>query len=208
MNPHDLPLSAEAAGPTASPEIFQRLGVLTRQLHDTLNQLGVMPKLRDSVQNIPDARDRLNYIAQKTGEAAHKVLNLVEQAKDEHEQISAQTRAIANSIIADPVRAVASGAVMNFVGDVERRTSHIDRCLTEIMLAQDYHDLTGQVISKVVKLAGDLEQQLVDMLVITAPSQGPREDSGPQGPVVNHDKRVDTVSNQSEVDDLLASMGF
>ena len=49
---------------------------------------------------------------------------------------------------------------------------------------------------------------LVDMLVITAPSQGPREDSGPQGPVVNHDKRVDTVSNQSEVDDLLASMGF
>lgn len=209
MKPHDLPtMSAEnAPSAVASPEIFQRLGSLTRQLHDTLNQLGVMPKLRDSVQNIPDARERLNYIAHKTGEAAEKVLNLVERAKSEHEHIARETRHIAHSIMADPVKAVASGAIMNFVDDVETRTARINQHLTEIMIAQDYHDLTGQVISRVVTLASDLEEQLLDMLVITAPSQGPRDDCGPQGPTVNA-SRPDVVSDQSEVDDLLASMGF
>ena len=157
-----------AAG--ASPEVFQQLGLITRQLHDTLAQLGVMPRLQEAANGLPDARSRLTYIAQKTGDAANKVLNSVDLAKAEHHSI-AQTRAMAAAIVADPVKAVATGAVMNFVSDVEAATARIDRHLTDIMMAQDFHDLTGQVVAKVVSLASDLEDSLVKLLVQAAPPE-------------------------------------
>ena len=156
-----------AAG--ASPEVFQQLGQITRQLHDTLTHLGVMPKLQIAADGLPDARSRLNYIAKKTGEAADKVLNSVDRAKADHALISAETRRIAQAVVADPVKAVASGAVMNFVGDVEAATARIDQHLTDIMMAQDFHDLTGQVVAKVVGLAMELEDSLVKLLVQAAP---------------------------------------
>jgi len=125
---------------TASPEVFQQLGAITRMLHDTLQQLGVMPKLQQAADGLPDARSRLNYIANKTAAAAEKVLDSVDQAKQEHQGIAAETRKLGAALIADPVRAVASGAVLNFVGDVEARTRRIDQHLTDIMLAQDFHE--------------------------------------------------------------------
>ena len=198
------------ASAAASPEVFQQLGVITRQLHDTLMQLGVMPKLRTAADNLPDARSRLNYIAEKTGAAANKVLNSVDQAKLEHANIAADTRRIAAAIVADPVKAVASGSVMNFVGDVEAATARIDLHLTDIMMAQDFHDLTGQVVAKVVALAADLEDSLVKLLVQAAPPDQVQkvEQSILNGPVVNPEGRTDVVTNQGEVDDLLASLGF
>ena len=193
-----------AAG--ASPEVFHQLGLITRQLHDTLTQLGVMPKLQQAADGLPDARSRLSYIAQKTGDAANKVLNSVDMAKAEHHSISAQTRRMAAAIVADPVKAVASGAVMNFVGDVESSTERIDRHLTDIMMAQDFHDLTGQVVA----LASDLEDSLVKLLVQAAPAEQAQrvESSILNGPVVNPEGRTDVVADQSEVDDLLATLGF
>jgi len=197
-----------AAG--ASPEVFQQLGLITRQLHDTLTQLGVMPRLQQAADGLPDARSRLSYIAQKTGDAANKVLNSVDMAKAEHQRISAETRRIAVAIVADPVKAVATGAVMNFVGDVEAATERIDRHLTDIMMAQDFHDLTGQVVAKVVALAADLEDSLVKLLVQAAPPEQAQrvESSVLNGPVVNPAGRTDVVADQGEVDDLLASLGF
>ena len=198
-----------AAG--ASPEVFQQLGLITRQLHDTLTQLGVMPRLQQAADGLPDARSRLSYIAKKTGDAADKVLNLVDRAKAEQVSIASETRRIAQAILADPVRAVASGAVMNFVGEVEAATARIDAHLTDIMMAQDFHDLTGQVVAKVVALATDLEDSLVKLLVQAAPAEvAPRivESSDLNGPVVNPEGRTDVVADQGEVDDLLASMGF
>lgn len=195
----------------ASPEVYQQIGHLTRLLHDTLEQLGVMPHLQIAADNLPDARSRLNYVARKTGEAAEKVLNSVDQAKADHEMIARETRAIAQAIIADPVKAVASGSVMNFVGDVEAATARIDHHLTDIMMAQDFHDLTGQVVAKVVKLAGDLEDSLVKLLLQVAPPEQVSKMVDPEtlhGPVVDPSQRTDVVSNQSEVDDLLASLGF
>jgi len=193
-----------------SPEVFQQLGTITRTLHDTMQRLGVMPKLQVATDGLPDARSRLSYIATKTAAAAEKVLNSVDQAKAEHAGISAATKELAAALVADPVRAVASGAVMNFVKDVEARTSSIDNHLTDIMLAQDFHDLTGQVVAKVVTLANDLEDSLVKLLVQVVPPEQ-REKVDPnilQGPVVNHEGRTDVVANQGEVDDLLASLGF
>ena len=196
---------------TASPEVFQQLGAITRMLHDTLQQLGVMPKLQAAADGLPDARSRLNYIASKTAQAAEKVLDSVDHAKQEHLHIAAETRKLATALIADPVRAVASGSVLNFVGDVEACTRRIDQHLTDIMLAQDFHDLTGQVVAKVVTLATDLEDSLLKLLVqVVPPEQRDKvvDTQGLQGPVVDADRRTDVVKDQSEVDDLLASLGF
>jgi chemotaxis protein CheZ len=204
--------SSAAAHGGASPEVFQQLGMITRQLHDTLHQLGVMPKLQNAANNLPDARSRLNYIAEKTGNAANRVLNSVDQAKTEHNAIASETRRIAAAIVADPVKAVATGSVMNFVGDVEAATARIDQHLTDIMMAQDFHDLTGQVVAKVVSLAADLEDSLVKLLVQAAPPEAQKviehTTSALNGPVVNAEGRTDVVTNQGEVDDLLASLGF
>ncbi|MET0210951.1 MAG: protein phosphatase CheZ [Burkholderiaceae bacterium] len=221
MNDHAV-LAATASTPSialnplpsgTSPEVFQQLGAITRQLHDTLQHLGVMPKLKDAAEGLPDARSRLNYIAEKTTAAANKVLNSVDHAKAEHGNIAAETRRMAKAIVADPVKAVASGAVMNFVGDVESATARIDAHLTDIMLAQDFHDLTGQVVTKVVSLATDLEDSLVKLLMQVAPAElqrpAPKAEAGLlNGPVVAPEGRSDVVPNQSEVDDLLASLGF
>lgn len=193
----------------ASPEVFQQLGQITRQLHDTLSHLGVMSKLRQSAVGLPDARSRLSYIAMKTGEAADKVLNAVELAKQEHHGIMVTTKRLAATLAADP-RQASSDDVIDFVAQVEAATGRIDLHLTDIMMAQDFHDLTGQVVAKVVALAIDLEDSLVKLLVQAAPSELAVEGASAElnGPVVNSEGRTDVVSNQSEVDDLLASMGF
>jgi len=193
-----------------SPEVFQQLGNITRVLHDTMRQLGVMPKLQTATDGLPDARSRLTYIANKTADAANKVLNSVDQAKADHAHINLATRELAQAIVADPVRAVASGAVLNFVQDVEQTTARIDGHLTDIMMAQDFHDLTGQVVAKVVALANDLEDSLVKLLVqVVPPDQREKVDASVlAGPVINAEGRTDVVSNQGEVDDLLASLGF
>ena len=193
-----------------SPEVFQQLGSITRLLHDTMRQLGVMPKLQIATDGLPDARSRLTYIAVKTAEAAEKVLNSVDKAKADHAHIALRTREIAAAITSDPVKAVASGAVLNFVQDVENSTARIDEHLTDIMMAQDFHDLTGQVVAKVVGLANDLEDSLVKLLVqVVPPDQREKVDPNVlHGPVVNPEGRTDVVADQGEVDDLLASLGF
>src|SRR4249920_220637 len=99
MNLKDMPNSA-AKDPNA-PVVHQQLGEMARQLHDTLAQLGFMPKLGELTDSLPDARSRLSYIAVKTAEAADKVLNSVDQAKIEHRQITDATRAMAQQIVAD-----------------------------------------------------------------------------------------------------------
>ena len=210
MKMEDIAALKPAEPLSVSPEVFQQIGSITRLLHDTMQQLGVMPKLQVATDGLPDARSRLTYIAQKTADAANKVLNTVDAAKNEHRQIADATRAMAQLIVADPVKAVATGAVMNFVSDVEASTARIDAHLTDIMMAQDFHDLTGQVVAKVVTLANDLEDSLVKLLIQVVP-EGVREQVDPSvlnGPVVNPEGRTDVVSDQGEVDDLLASLGF
>ena len=203
-----------AAPDVGNDDVHQKIGQLTRQLHDALNELGYAAKLRDSMGELPDAQSRLSYIARLTGEAAEKVLSRVELAKAQHEYIAAETRRVVTSLVADPVAAVAKGEIFNFMTDVERVTKEADVHLTEIMMAQDFHDLTGQVIARVVSLAGTIEQQLVQLLIQTAPPQAqpvaapePRREHL-QGPVVDPDNTPNVVSSQSEVDDLLASLGF
>lgn len=194
-------------------EVHQKIGLLTRQLHDALNELGFADKLRGTMGELPDAQSRLSYIARLTGDAAEKVLYRVEQAKAQHDYIAAETRRVVASLVKDPVAAVAKGEIMNFLSDVERVTQEADTHLTEIMMAQDFHDLTGQVIARVVTLAATIEEQLVQLLIQTAPPNAQVQPvEAPKahlaGPVVNPDNNPDVVTDQSQVDDLLASLGF
>lgn len=197
----------------STPDVHHKIGLLTRQLHDSLSGLGLTEKVQNWAGEIPDAKSRLTYIARLTGEAAEKVLNRVDLAKSQQDHIAAETRRIAALIVKDPVAAVAKGHVMNFLTDVEKSTKEIDQHLTEIMMAQDFHDLTGQVIAKVVTLAATIEEQLVQLLIQTAPPESikavPVEyKPALDGPVVNAAGNADVVTDQSQVDDLLASLGF
>lgn len=213
-------MSAEATPSTpptlSTVEVHQQLGALTRQLHDSLNGLGLADKVKDWAGELPDAKSRLSYIARLTGQAAEKVLNQVDQAKEQHDFIAAETRRIGQLIVKDPVAAVAKGHVMNFISDVEQASKKVDAHLTEIMMAQDFHDLTGQVIAKVVNLAATIEEQLVLLLIQTAPPEAAvKAAASPAeyvpalaGPVVDGQLNQEVVTDQSQVDDLLASLGF
>lgn len=211
MEPAD---QAAAQPDEAADDIHQKIGVLTRQLHNALNELGYADQLRGSMGELPDAQSRLSYIARLTGEAAEKVLGRVEQAKGLHDHIACETDRVLVNLVKDPVAAVAKGDVYNYLTDMQRVSREADTHLTEIMMAQDFHDLTGQVIARVVNLAATIEQQLVQLVLQTAPpSAAPPVIPGPnrehlQGPVVDPEATPDVVTDQSQVDDLLASLGF
>ncbi len=214
--------AGDAASPDDAPDVHHKIGQLTRQLHDALQELGLADKLQGTAGELPDARSRLSYIARLTGEAAEKVLNRVDQAKTQHDHVGAQTRHMIALLVADPVAAVAKGHIMNFLTDLEKANGEVDQHLTEIMMAQDFHDLTGQVIARVVNLATVIEDQLVELLIQTAPPELQSRVSAPasaaipigvddvvlSGPVVDPSQATDVVTSQSQVDDLLASLGF
>lgn len=253
---HATPHSAPSPAGFDQDNVHNKIGLLTRQLHDSLRELGYADRLQGAANELPDAQNRLSYIARLTGDAAEKVLTLVDDAKDRQTDIVVQTKTMRQSMIADPVAAVAKGHIMNYLEDMEKATEIVDNQLTDIMMAQDFHDLTGQVIAKVVRLAGDLENQLVELLLQTAPQvnngttlldkgevsaaaamatgavvdadqaddlwaaalaeSAPAAPPSPvlspaqpklQGPVVDPNAQ-DVVTSQSQVDDLLASLGF
>jgi len=193
-----------------NPEMFKQLGGITRQLHDALKELGYTDKLKGTVDQLPDAQSRLSYIARLTGEAADKVLNHVEGAKAEQAQITRRGRQLVDSISTVPGLSTAMPELLKWSNEVVQNSEKSDSRLTEIMMAQDFHDLTGQVIARVVQLASTIEEQLLALLLQSAPCGVPGQDKVLEldGPVVAPEGRTDVVSDQKQVDDLLASLGF
>ncbi|WP_153159912.1 protein phosphatase CheZ [Zoogloea sp. 1C4] len=213
---HDAPAAGEAR-PHSCDNVFNRIGVMTRQLHDTLRELGYDRSLQEAAHAIPDARQRLAYIAEMTEQAASKVLNATDIAKPIQDKVHADAetlrarwdRLYARQMSADEFRALA-GETRDFLGSVVSGTRETNAQLMEIMMAQDFQDLTGQVIKKVVDLAQGLEQQLLQVLIEAMPAE--RKAEAPEGlmngPVISAVGRDDVVSNQEQVDDLLESLGF
>ncbi|MCS6945934.1 MAG: protein phosphatase CheZ [Sutterellaceae bacterium] len=211
-----------ADGCIAQDEVRQRIGQLTRTLHDALRELGYDRELAATRENLPDARDRLAYIARVTGEAAEKVLNAVDHARAVQEELTQQAerlrrrwQAVAAYANGGEQRATPAGRALieetcAFFSGVSSQAERTQAILTDIMLAQDFHDLTGQVIRKVVALAQEVEAQLVKLLLDTTPqAQRPAaEGRALEGPVVNSEGRSDVVRSQADVDALLASLGF
>ena len=194
--------------------MFHQLGSITRQLHEALKELGYTDKLKGTVDQLPDAQSRLSYIARLTGEAAEKVLNHVDEGKAEQARIAERGRQLIDTISRVPGLARAMPELLEWSKDIVDLSDKSDARLTEIMMAQDFHDLTGQVIGRVVQLAGTIEEQLLGLLLQSAPGGQPGQDHAIvdqpalAGPVVNAEGRTDVVSSQAQVDDLLASLGF
>jgi chemotaxis protein CheZ len=197
--------------------VIGRIGRLTRTLHDALRELGYDRLLEKTAAAIPDARDRLDYVVKMTEQAAVRALNAIESAQpiqehlgNEAEHLSAQWQKLYDKQLSVEEFKGLVGATRDYLAQVPSRTRETNGQLLEIMMAQDFQDLTGQVIKKITLLAQDMEKQLVTLLVDLVPSDIRNEiDCGLlNGPVVNPAKGPEVVTSQNQVDDLLASLGF
>ena len=201
----------------SSGAVFNRIGQMTRKLHDTLRELGYDQALQQAADAIPDARQRLGYIAQMTEQAAARVLNATDIARPIQDAIGADAKALgvrwdrlySNELSVDEFKTLASDT-RAFVAQVADASRTTNAQLLEIMMAQDFQDLTGQVIKRVVDLAQTLEAQLLQVLIEAAPPQirEERQSTLMNGPVVSAEGRDDVVTSQAQVDDLLESLGF
>ena len=220
------PVRAETAEPAAAgaakdassgEQVYQRLGHMTRQLHDTLRQLGYDQALEEAAKAIPDARQRLAYVAQMTEQAASRVLNATDIARPIQEKLQAQAaglggrwdRLVGGDLSVEEFKVLA-GDTRAWLGQVPAQTAATNAQLMEIMMAQDFQDLTGQVIKKIVDLAQSLESQLLQVLIESMPANIKVEtpEGLLNGPVMDAQGRTDVVANQEQVDDLLESLGF
>jgi len=202
--------AADAATAGSATTVHRRLGELTRELHDALRELGYDRSLYDAAEALPDARDRLAYIATLTGRAAERVLTAVEEAQAEQERLGREATALLGDWASAPGASHADDALVArtraCLEAVASGTAATQERLHAIMMAQDFHDLSGQVIKRVTEVARRVETSLVDLLVETRPPERPTVAEPLSGPAIR--PSVDTVSNQGEVDDLLASLGF
>jgi chemotaxis protein CheZ len=214
--PSPLIIEELAASTPAQDEMLNRIGQMTRNLHDSLRGLGFDKLLEKAANDIPDARDRLQYVAKMTEQAAERVLNAIDKAIPLHDETAAAADALSQrwqQVLATPsfkrdYDAVASGTLA-FLGDTRKNTEDSKALLMEIMMAQDFQDLTGQVIKKITELAQGLEQQLIQILIDYAPPTVKKESGGLlNGPQINPENASDAVANQEQVDDLLDSLGF
>ena len=202
----------------AQGKVFKQVGLMARQLHDTLGALGYDKLIEKTVSAIPDARDRLAYIANLTEQAACKVLNATDIANPLQEELEEGAVLLANKwdalyankLTVEEFKLLASETPAYLKTAVPQRTSATKEQLMEIMMAQDFQDLTGQVIKKVVALAQDLESQLMGLLIETMPGEKRTESVQTllNGPVINAEGRTDVVVSQQQVDELLDSLGF
>lgn len=208
---------ATAAWP-AQGKVFNQVGQMARQLHDTLGNLGFDKLLEDTVSALPDAKDRLAYIANLTEQAACKVLNATDIANPLQDEIEEGAALLAtkwdtlyaNQMGVEEFKLLAAETRAFLKTGVPQRTAATKQQLLEIMMAQDFQDLTGQVIKKVVSVSQALEAQLMDVLIQTMPGDRRTENVNSllNGPVINAAGRTDVVASQQQVDDLLDSLGF
>jgi chemotaxis protein CheZ len=208
----------EPMAEAASERVLQQIGQMTRTLHDSLRELGYDKLLHETAETIPDARERLSYIARMTEQAAGRVLNATDVAGPIQDQLGNGAkklaadwdRLFANQLDVEQFKALAS-ETRGFLAGVPQQTAATSAQLHEIMMAQDFQDLTGQVIKKITDLAHEMEKKLVAVLLEVAPAREPAEaaDTGLlNGPAMNAHMRSDVVASQSQVDELLESLGF
>lgn len=205
-------------------ELFAEIGKLTRQLHDSLNNFQVDSRLTDLAKaDIPDAKERLNYVIERTEEAANKTMDAVEAIFPVIESLQSRvedvnplwTKLIQNKLELPEFKQLCLDIDL-LLKSTGSETDKIRVLMTDVLMAQDFQDLTGQVIRKVIDLVIEVEDGLIGMLTAfgmssdsvqnkAKPSVG---DNLVEGPIVNTKERNDVVSDQDDVDDLLSSLGF
>jgi len=200
-----------------SERVFNKVGQMTRSLHNMLRELGLDQTLEKFATEMPDNRDRLNYIAAMTAQAAEKTLNAAEAAQPIQAQLGNSAKTLAeqwDKMFAKQLGVSEFKSLVTdthaYLKDVPTQSNATNAHLMEIILAQDFQDLTGQVIKKVLEAAQQLEKQLVNLLLETTPAQKKQavDPSLLEGPITSAAGRDDVVTSQEQVDDLLDSLGF
>ncbi|MBK5929766.1 protein phosphatase CheZ [Halochromatium salexigens] len=213
-------------------QLINRIGHLTRMLRDNMRELGLDKEIEKAAEAIPDARDRLNYVANMTEQAANRALNAIDRAQPLQEALSARAKTLdarwgewfAEPKELDEARELVQ-ETRTFLGEVPEKTEATNKELLEIMMAQDFQDLTGQVIKKMMEVIHEIENQLVQVLIDNVPegqardqmqrraddkreSETRQRDEGLlNGPQINPEAS-DIVGNQDQVDSLLDELGF
>jgi chemotaxis protein CheZ len=201
-------------------EAFARLGTITRELHEALNVLGDN-QLHSIVEEIPGARERLSHVAKMTEDAANKVLTLVEEAKPSCDDLAKQGLDLSQSLIhtanaQDFNIGQAKAKLLECEYFSEKTAMFSQRqsqVLSDIMMSQDFQDLSGQVIKKVIDIINRTELQLVGLLIESAPNPIKADANLGEPATVSEHKlegpqTPDSALKQYDVDDLLASLGF
>lgn len=217
---------------TDNDTLVRRIGQLTRMLRQSMRELGLNKEIEKAAQAIPDARDRLNYVARMTEQAAERSLNAIDRAQPIQSQMGDAATALSGQWQAwseAGADAAAAGDLIamtrQYLDEVPRLGQQVNKELMEIMMAQDFQDLTGQVIKKMMDVIHEVEKQLLQVLLDSVPEGPEREDmrqrlqshgyagdTPPQSELTNgpqvRDDAQGVVSNQDQVDDLLDELGF
>lgn len=212
-------LLAEITSEAREP-LYNEVGKLTRQLHDSITNFKLDPRVSDLANTeIPDARDRLNYVMEKTELAANKTMDAVERTlpiatdlQDNLQAVRPNWNSLMKGQIALEEFKMLCHKIDQLLTQVEGGSTELHAHLTEILMAQDFQDLTGQVIRRVIELVQEVESQLVEILrafgMDQVSAEEPKPTSEPEGPVIHPELRDDVVHSQDDVDDLLSSLGF
>ena len=207
--------SSGVAGDSAE-QLINRIGQLTRQMREGIRELGLDKSIARAAEAIPNARDRLSYVAQMTERAAERALNAVDVAQPIQDLLSKKANGLtqrwdvwfASPLELDDARELVLDT-RAYLSEVPKQVSATNAQLMEIMMAQDFQDLTGQVIKKMMDVIKDMETQLLQLLIDNAPIEKRQEanQSLMNGPQIKQGN-LDAVDDQEQVDDLLASLGF
>lgn len=216
----------EAVSMKESIELFAEVGKLTRQLHDSLNNVQIDERIADlASEEIPDAKSRLTYVIEETEKAANTTMDAVEASMPIAESLSGKIEDIqprwqklmTRQIKLEEFKPLCHD-VDKFLNEASQESDKLMSLLTEVLMAQGYQDLTGQVIRRVIELVKEVEDSLVNMLTMFGGEPDSQvsekkakksvDNESPEGPIIDADQRDDVVSGQDDVDDLLSSLGF
>ena len=209
--------------------LFDELGRLTRSLHNAITEFHIdihmTPEDQNEISRISDASDRLNYVINLTEDAANKTMDMVEEAipaanmiKNTAEELKPEWDKVLKGEI-DPTQFRDLHKRMGaFIDGTIAASTEVNQSLSNILLAQDYQDLTGQVIKRVIQLVQELEGSLVgivktagtveELAGIEKTQRVEKDSIQAEGPIIKKEERKDVVSGQDDVDDLLSSLGF
>lgn len=225
QQPDQMPSSG---GP--GEDLVLRIGQLTRMLRENMRELGLDKEIEKAAEAIPDARDRLSYVATMTEQAAERALNAIDRAQPLQDAIGNGAEALdkrwaewfAEPKELDEARNLVK-ETRGYLADVPEKTQATQKELLEIMMAQDFQDLTGQVIKRMMDVIREIEHQLVQVLIDNVPegearqhmqrkandqweTEARRQEGLLNGPQVK--PGADIVTSQDQVDDLLDQLGF
>ena len=212
----EAPLTPTVSTGNSAEQLVNRIGHLTRQMREGMRELGLDKGIARAAEAIPDARDRLSYVAQMTERAAERALNAIDVAQPIQDNLSKQAVALGKRWdvwfespleLADARELVKD--TRGYLADAPVQAGATNAQLMEIMMAQDFQDLTGQVIKKMMDVIKDMETQLLQLLIDNAPPEKRQEVGNGllNGPQIKTGV-ADAVDGQDQVDDLLASLGF